>query len=127
MNNKKIKIIVADDNKGLLYLIPKFLSKENNIEIVATTEDGEEEIKLIKELKPDIVITDLLRKKGISGLEVIKRVKEFEQNPVFIVITGSYYENELDLLEKNNNIYILRKPLNWDNFNLKIQEIIEQI
>lgn len=124
MDNQKLKIIVADDNIGMIDLIPKYLSTEKNIEIIATTRDGEEEIELIKRLRPDIVITDLFRKKGISGLDVIKKVKEFMECPTFIVITGSYYEYEIKSLEKEQNIYIIEKPINWKYFNKQIQDIL---
>ena len=127
MDNQKLKIIVADDNIGMIDLIPKYLSTEKNIEVIATTRDGEEEIELIKTLKPDIVITDLFRKKGISGLDVIKKVKEFKQCPTFIVITGSYYEEKIDLLNNEQDIHIIRKPMNWKCFNKQIQEILVEM
>lgn len=127
IDNQKIKIIVADDNIGMIDLIPKYLSEEKNIEVIATTRDGEEEIELIKKLKPDIVITDLLRKKGISGLDVIKKVKEFKKCQTFIVITGAYYEDEIDLLDSEEDIYIIRKPINWKSFNKQIKEILVEI
>ena len=124
MDNQKLKIIVADDNIGMIDLIPKYLSTEKNIEVIATIRDGEEEIELIKTLKPDIVITDLFRKKGISGLDVIKKVKEFKQCPTFIVITGSYYKDEINSLDNEKDIYIIKKPINWKCFNKQVQEIL---
>ncbi len=34
----------------------------------------EEEIKLIEELKPDVVVTDLMRNHEFTGLDIIKRL-----------------------------------------------------
>lgn len=127
MGIEKIKTIIADDNKGMLYLIKRILGLEKNIEVLAVTEDGNKELELIKKLKPNLVITDLYRKNGISGLEVIKRVREYEYNLTFLVITSSYYERELELLKKDENIYIIRKPIDWEKFNVKIQEIIKKM
>ena len=127
MGIERIKIIIADDNKGMLDLMEKILDLENNIEVLATTEDGNKELELIKKLKPDLVITDLYRKNGISGLEVIKRVREYKYNLTFLIITSSYYEREIELLKENRTIYIIKKPIDWDKFNVKIQEIIKEV
>lgn len=127
MGIERIKTIIADDNKGMLDLMEKILDLENNIEVLATTEDGNKELELIKKLKPDLVITDLYRKNGISGLEVIKQVRKYKYNLTFLIITSSYYEREIELLKENRNIYIIKKPIDWDKFNVKIQEIIKEV
>lgn len=127
MGIEKIKTIIADDNKGMLDLIKRILGLEKNIEVLAVTEDGDIELELIKKLKPNLVITDLYRKNGISGLEVIKQVREHDYNLTFLIITSSYYERELELLKEDENIYIIRKPIDWEKFNVTIQEIIKKI
>lgn len=127
MGIEKIKTIIADDNKGMLDLIKRILGLEKNIEVLAITEDGNKELELIKKLKPNLVITDLYRKNGISGLEVIKQVREHDYNLTFLIITSSYYERELELLNEDENIYIIRKPIDWEKFNVTIQEIIKKI
>ena len=127
MKIEKIRTIIADDNKGMLDLIKRILVLEKNIEVLAVTEDGNKELELIKKLKPNLVITDLYRKNGISGLEVIKQVREHDYNLTFLIITSSYYERELELLNEDENIYIIRKPIDWEKFNVIIQEIIKKI
>lgn len=127
MKIERIKTIIADDNKGMLELMKKMLDIEKNIEILAVIEDGNKELELIKKIKPNLVITDLYRKNGISGLEVIKRVREYDYNLTFLIITSSYYERELELLKEDKKIYIIRKPINWEKFNAKIQEIIKKM
>ncbi len=127
MKIEKIRTIIADDNKGMLDLIKRILVLEKNIEVLAVTEDGNKELELIKKLKPNLVITDLYRKNGISGLEVIKQVREHDYNLTFLIITSSYYERELELLKEDENIYIIRKPIDWEKFNVTIQEIIKKM
>lgn len=127
MKIEKIRTIIADDNKGMLDLIKRILVLEKNIEVLAVTEDGNKELELIKKLKPNLVITDLYRKNGISGLEVIKQVREHDYNLTFLIITSSYYERELELLNEDENIYIIRKPIDWEKFNVTIQEIIKKM
>lgn len=119
----KTSIIIADDNTTWCNLLKKYL-EQRDYEIIGTTSDGEEQLEMIKTLRPDLVITDLKRDKGISGIEVIKRYNE--QNAVktkFLVETGSYYKDEMDLLENMGIKHILFKPFVLDN----IVETIEKI
>lgn len=121
--NTKISIIIADDNTTWCNLLKKYL-EQRDYEIVGTTTDGEEQLEMIKTLRPDLVITDLKRDKGISGIEVIKRYNE--QNTVktkFLVETGCYYKDQMDLLEDMGINHILFKPFVLD----RIVETIEEI
>lgn len=57
---EKIKIVIADDNKGVCELLKNFLKKYKNIEILGIANTDEQEIEMIENLKPDILITDLV-------------------------------------------------------------------
>ena len=121
--NTKISIIIADDNTTWCNLLKKYL-EQRDYEIVGTTSDGEEQLEMIKTLRPDLVITDLKRDKGISGIEVIKRYNE--QNTVktkFLVETGCYYKDQMDVLEDMGIKHILFKPFVLDRIVEEIEEI----
>jgi len=67
------KILVIEDDKFLKELICRKLSEEKfDIEEAV---DGEEGLKKIKKVKPDLVLLDLILP-GIDGFEVLSRVKE---------------------------------------------------
>lgn len=120
--NKKLRILIADDNVALCEIIKQYLEKNKDIDILGTVYDGEEEIKLIKSLKPDIVITDLQRKIGISGIDVIKKCyNEFELNETkFIVETASYSKEELYTLIDLGIENLLIKPFSLTQLMNKI-------
>lgn len=110
--NKRLRILIADDNVVLCEIIKQYLERNMDIDILGTVYDGEEEIKLIKSLKPDIVITDLQRKRGISGIDVIRKCyNEFEMKKIkFIVETASYSKEELNILIDLGIEHLLIKP-----------------
>ena len=58
---EKIKIIIADDYNIFCEMIRDYLIKYEEIEILGIANTDEEEIRMIEELKPEIVITDLMR------------------------------------------------------------------
>ena len=67
------KILIIEDDKFLRELIAKKLLKEG-FEIEEAI-DGEEGLRKIKEVKPDLVLLDLILP-GIDGFEVLKNIKE---------------------------------------------------
>ncbi len=90
---EKIRIIIADDNKGFCYLLSKFLEKFEDIEILGIANTDEDEIKLMETVKPDIVISDLARNHKYTGLDIIKQYNKKKEKPKFLVITADKRED----------------------------------
>ena len=127
MEDCKVKIILADDNVDLRNTIREYISKKNDFEIVGETEDGEKQLELILNLKPDIVITDLKREKGMSGLDVIRKCNELEiKNVDFLVLTGCFYEDSFSELMQLGVSNILRKPYDFDMLLKELIKIKEE-
>lgn len=89
----KTRVIIADDNVHICKFISDFLSKYNDIEILGIANTDEDEIKMIEELKPEIVITDLVRNHKYTGLEIIKNYF-YKKNPTkFLVVSADRKED----------------------------------
>ena len=73
---KKIKVMVVDDDLTISNILKKNLEKYEDIEIVGMCNSTDDENSLINNLKPEIVITDLIRNGKKSGLEVIRKYKK---------------------------------------------------
>lgn len=67
------KILIVEDDKFLRELMVRKLSQEN-FQITEAI-DGEEGVKKIKEVIPDMVLLDLILP-GIDGFEVLAKIKE---------------------------------------------------
>jgi DNA-binding response OmpR family regulator len=68
-----IKIVLADDDKVTLRFLEHFLT--GNMFSVSIAHDGQSALDLVQNLKPDILISDLVLPR-IDGLNLCKRVKE---------------------------------------------------
>jgi FixJ family two-component response regulator/glycine cleavage system H lipoate-binding protein len=80
-----VKILVVDDELPVAKSIASTLSEKNySVEI---TLSGEEALKKQKDIHPDVIIADLMMP-GISGMDLLKTVKEKSPNTMFIMITG---------------------------------------
>lgn len=119
------KIVVADDNEVWLNQLIDALKIIEELEIVGSANDGEEELEYIKKFSPDIVITDI-EMPNMTGVEVIEKVKEFEKVPEFIVVTGGASSDIMQQLYKLPVADICMKPITTEKIITKIQRIIEE-
>lgn len=84
-----LRVLLVDDEvfarKGLSALIPW---RELGYDIVGEADDGEEALKLIEALRPDVVVTDI-RMPVMDGLKLIGHLREQgASSPKFIIISG---------------------------------------
>ncbi len=89
---EKIKVIIADDNKSISDILKRYLSEYEDIEILGIANTDEEEIDLIERLKPQIVITDLMRNHKYTGLDIIKKYYYQKRGPEFLIISAEVKE-----------------------------------
>jgi two-component system nitrate/nitrite response regulator NarL len=55
---KKIRVLIAENYSIMRGSIVQFLQNEPDMKVVAQASDGKEGLKLIAELRPDVVVTD---------------------------------------------------------------------
>lgn len=120
-----IKVLIADDEKKVCQLIRSLVNwSEFDMEVVGVAHDGIEVLSLIKELKPDLVITDI-RMPGKDGLEIISLGKEINPELEFVIISGyRHFEYAQSAIKLGVNDYLL-KPIKKSEIIrtlIKIQE-----
>lgn len=70
---KRVRIVLADDHDLVRSGIKALLSMIENVEVIAEAHDGEELVKLVESLDPDIVMTDISMP-GMDGITAISEV-----------------------------------------------------
>ena len=88
--------IVLADNHVIVRQAIRALLKDFGFEVVGEASDGMEVINLVNELKPDILITELMLG-SMNGLEVTQRVKK--ECPVTSIVILSMYKDESYMIE----------------------------
>ena len=83
-----ITALIAEDELLVRIGISSCVSwAEMDIHLIGETGNGLEAWKLYQEYKPDIVITDI-RMPGLSGVELIKKIRAVNQDCALIIVTN---------------------------------------
>ncbi len=130
-----MKILIADDEKNMRWILGKNL-KEENFDIMEAS-DGEEAFHLFLDEEPDLVILDY-RMPKIDGMEVLKRIKTINSKLPVIMITAhgstdaaveamklgaaDYISKPFDINDLKLSIF---KALNIDKLNKEIDYLKE--
>lgn len=83
----KVKILLADDHPIVRHGMKSVLASLESTEVIAEAKDGEEALRYIQELRPDIAIVDLSMP-GIGGLDILKQLKNVNLGVKVIINTG---------------------------------------
>ena len=116
---EKTTIILADEDKNFLNQMVKNFNEEYNI--LATTQDGEELIKLINSLKPNVVVMDIVLQ-NCDGFKVLESVKDLGVNVVVqssLSIDG-FINKAISLGAK----YYCIKPFDVNTLKERIDDIV---
>ena len=108
MDNAKIRILVADDHAVLREGMRNLLEKEKDFEVVGEACDGEEAVKLGGELKPEVIVMDIVMPK-LSGIEATRLIRQATPSSAVLILTAySDMRYILGLLEAGACGYLLK-------------------
>ncbi|MDH6603964.1 two-component system response regulator YesN [Bacilli bacterium PM5-9] len=115
-----IKAIVVDDENAVVSIIDHFIKKDSiPIEIVASADNGKDGIKLINEIKPQLVFIDI-QMPLVNGFELMKQ----QPNYTYIVITAfESFEYAQEALRAGAKDIIL-KPIEYEQLITAISRAI---
>ncbi len=110
----KIRIIIADDHTVVRKGTRQILEQEADLEVVGEAVNGEEALKLVNTLSPDIAIIDISMP-VLDGIMVTKRIKETKPETAVLIL--SIYDNDefvFALLEAGAAGYLLKDSTGQD-------------
>jgi two-component system invasion response regulator UvrY len=85
-----ISVLLVDDHQLVRTGIQALLNSDNEIQVVAVADSGEQAVEMVGELSPDVVLMDVSMP-GIGGVEASRRI--LRQNPAVKIIGLSAYND----------------------------------
>ncbi|GEN87485.1 response regulator transcription factor [Oceanobacillus sp. FSL W8-0428] len=103
-----IKVLFVDDHEMVRIGVSAYLSSQPDIDVVAEADDGSRAIDLALELRPDIILMDLVMKE-MDGIEATKKIIESWPEAKIIIVT-SFLDDEkvYPALEAGATSYMLK-------------------
>ncbi|PHV70443.1 hypothetical protein CS063_10135 [Sporanaerobium hydrogeniformans] len=118
-----IRLVLIDDEMIVLEGVKKLIKwEELGFELVGCAVDGEDGLKKVRKLKPDLVITDI-RMPGLDGLSLIDTLKREFEDILFVIISG---HSDFEYAKKALTLGVvdyLEKPITIPNMNHLLERI----
>lgn len=118
---EKLRTIIVEDEELARNLMKSFLAKIDAIDLIAECENGFEGVKMINELKPDLVFLDIQMPK-ITGFEMLELLDHKPQ----IIFATAYDQYALKAFDYNAADYLL-KPYSQDRLKEAVEKVVERI
>ena len=120
MSDKK-KILIVDDNDDIVTTYLVVLDRMGYDVIVVR--DGLEVLDVITDVKPDLVLLDVLLP-GLSGSEVCRTIKETSRDIPVVAITASLSADTRKRMESVGADGFLLKPIDVSDLNRVIKQFM---
>jgi DNA-binding NarL/FixJ family response regulator len=107
-------IVLADDHRVVRQGLRALLEAEPDFSVVGEAGDGLEALQLIEQLKPNVLVLDLMMP-GLNGLEVTRQAGKYSSHTRIVIL--SMYANEAYVLEALGNgasAYVLKDSSSAD-------------
>jgi CheY-like chemotaxis protein len=114
--NRRVRTLIADDSHFALKALAQILELEGRFTLVGTATDGCQAILRVLDKKPDLVLMDNLMP-HLSGIEATRRIKQFENPPLVIIVTS----------DDSSNCKTLAKAAGADGFVSKGGDLRHQL
>jgi len=124
MNQARIKILLADDNKEYCDVVASYLGKHDDIEIVSICNDGLEALDGIKKYAPDIAIIDAIMPR-LDGLGLLERLSDSDADnmPICIMLSAIAEDRITTKALELGASYYIAKPFDMESLLSRIRQM----
>ena len=121
MEKSKIKLLIVDDETGIIDEVKSFFEEEGYEVYGADT--AKEGIECLIEVKPDLLLIDM-KLPDMSGLNVLRICKESFPATKIIVNTGYVDQSVIDEAERLGRDAFLQKPFNLERLKEEFNRLL---
>lgn len=117
-------IICADDNRYWLEALAEGLSMDPEFHVVATAINGKIAIESIEQLKPDIILLDIIMPE-YDGVYIVNHIRTLTwYDPIIYILSGIGTDTVITILNELDIDYYNLKPVTIDTIHTNLNNII---
>ena len=119
----KNSVIILQDNDKTIESMKKAVESIEGLELVGTSLDGEEGLRLIKQFEPTLLILGIILKNQ-DGFEVLEKIKSFKLKTKIIVVSSFTREDIIQTALSSGAHYYIAKPYNEETLVKRIKNLL---
>ena len=118
---EKIKVLLVEDEQTLAMIIKDTLEGQGFL--IHTAVDGEEGLRLFFDLRPDVLVADVMMPR-MDGFEMVRRIRQTDRRtPVLFLTARSAVNDVVEGFELGANDY-LKKPFGMQELIVRIKALV---
>lgn len=119
---KKTKVLIVDDHSLMRMGLSSLIASEKDMETIGEAENGKEAVELVRELKPDVVIMDLMMPE-LTGAEATKIIHGEFPDVKIVILTSFGTSAEMSSAISNGAVGTLMKDTATDDLVATIRAV----
>ena len=117
-----MKFYLVDDDKNVLNILKIIIRERNLGEICGTAQSGKDALEDFRQIKPDIVITDLLMPE-MDGISFVKQAGKLLPETIFVMLSQVSSKDMIAEAYENNIEFFIQKPIN----SVEVESVIRKV
>lgn len=109
-----VNVMTVDDSAAILTIIAAYL-EDSEFDVVASERDGRRAVQKFQEIRPDIVLLDLIMP-GQSGVETLGQILQIDPKACVVMISSLGTEDAIHECLTTGATSFLQKPFTRDDF-----------
>lgn len=127
--DQKVTVIVAEDNKELVFLIEEFFKDDKDFDVVKTVSSGKDLLKELEKAEYGILLLDVFMP-DTDGMQVLEELKESSdkyQKPGKIIIFTAFNSDAIMITAAQNGVdYFMIKPFELPTLRKNMQNVLKK-
>lgn len=121
----KMRILIADASEDFRAMLTEVMEAEEDMLVVGATGDGQQALSLAEDLRPDVLVTDLVLT-HLDGLGLLSALAEKDDAPAAMVLSGFFNDQVVTACSTVGAYYFMPKPCDIPALLTRIRQVVAE-
>ena len=121
--DNKVTVILADANAEFRAMLQQTIEKTGEFDVVGTTGDGMDALKLVTEKRPQLLLSDILLP-SLDGFGLLDRVAELQNRPKTILVSALYRDQIVAQAMAKDVAFFMPKPCETESLLERMRQAV---